>query len=76
MNNKIDDVLSGHAVYKSDLALMFFNYEVSAPTALRQLNNWIRLRPDVQAELELTHYNKYQRILTPAQVTILMRAFG
>ena len=45
-------------------------------SAVKRLNKWIRLHPQLTAALEATHYNPKQRIFTVRQVELIFEYLG
>ncbi len=60
---------------KQELASLY-SPEVSDRSAMRTLNNWIRLNADLRNELCATHYSKWSKIFTPRQVRIIVKYLG
>ncbi len=61
---------------KSELAQAYFPNTASPETARRNLARWIRTYPELITELEENGYRKRQKLLTPLQVSIILKFLG
>ena len=64
-----------NAIALTDLALQYFPRSTKR-SASEQLRRWMRLNPDLQAELEALHFQPRQRVLTPLQHKAMVRWLG
>jgi hypothetical protein len=58
-----------------ELAQLYFP-DISKKSASNQFRKWIRLNKSLQNELGVTGFCPGQKILTPKQVEVLIRAIG
>ena len=64
-----------NAIALTDLALQYFPRSTKR-SASEQLRRWMRLNPDLQAELAALHFQPRQRVLTPLQHEAVVRWLG
>lgn len=58
-----------------ELAQMYFP-QITKQSATIQFRRWIRLNENLKIELKAAGYKRWQKVLTPKQVEILVMAFG
>ena len=58
-----------------ELAQMYFP-QVTKQSATIQFRRWIRLNEKLKIDLKAAGYKRWQKILTPKQVEILVMVFG
>ena len=69
-NNK-----GAHSMYKFQLARAY-NPQLSNESAVQVLNRWIAKSPELTEQLRDAGYSKWQKILTPAQVQVIINHLG
>lgn len=62
-------------MYKGQLATLY-NQELEPQYALKVFNNWIAQYPGLLKQLMSIGYTRGQKILTPAQVKLIVDALG
>lgn len=62
-------------ISKMELALWYCS-NTSPGTAFRRLRRLIHQDPDLMNDLQALHYRKHSHILTPMQVTVIIRHLG
>ena len=60
---------------KGELAMKYAP-KVLQGSAVKRLNAWMHLHPQLIADLEATHYNPKQRIFTVRQVELIFEYLG
>nr|WP_307758191.1 DUF4248 domain-containing protein [uncultured Mediterranea sp.] len=60
---------------KSELASLYSPY-TTQKAAVRKLNRWIALQPDLQARLQATGITPCAKCYTPLQVRLIVEALG
>ena len=73
MNN--NDFLHCGSMYKSELALAY-NPDFEPSYARVVLNRWMARSPGLLDRLRAAGYTVHQKILTPAQVRLIIEALG
>ena len=58
-----------------ELAQMYFP-QITKQSATVQFGKWIKLNENLKIELKAAGYKRWQKILTPKQVEILVMVFG
>ncbi|MDO3392323.1 DUF4248 domain-containing protein [Bacteroides sp. ET489] len=60
---------------KRELAAKY-NPRISADSAVKMLNRWIKMKPGLSEALEKTGLNPRAKCYTPAQVRLIVEALG
>lgn len=58
-----------------ELAQLYFP-QIAKPSATIQFRRWIRLNEKLQEELAASGHKRWQKLLTPKQVEIIIRFIG
>ncbi len=58
-----------------ELAILYAP-DLTPESAGKRLSNWVRFNPKLTRELQETGWKKGQRVLTPLQVSVIIRYLG
>ena len=61
---------------KTELAQAYFPNTMNLDTARRNLSRWIKMNPELTAQLQENGYRERQKLLTPKQVGIIYKYLG